>query len=119
RVHRGYIEVKLYILSIMAQHILKDNSIILVSAYYLPRPIPPRCHRFNYLALAKGSTIILKYILTAIRQFATFVAQSAKVAQLVEHNLAKVGVASSNLVFRSEGFLNRKPFFMHNDRAPK
>ncbi len=27
--------------------------------------------------------------------------QQAKVAQLVEHNLAKVGVASSNLVFRS------------------
>jgi hypothetical protein len=25
----------------------------------------------------------------------------AKVAQLVEHDLAKVGVASSNLVFRS------------------
>ena len=28
-------------------------------------------------------------------------AQKAKVAQLVEHDLAKVGVASSNLVFRS------------------
>ena len=28
--------------------------------------------------------------------------KQAKVAQLVEHNLAKVGVASSNLVFRSE-----------------
>ncbi len=28
----------------------------------------------------------------------------AEVAQLVEHNLAKVGVASSNLVFRSEKF---------------
>ena|GEM_PF-6867425 len=27
---------------------------------------------------------------------------NAKVAQLVEHNLAKVGVASSNLVFRSK-----------------
>ena len=27
--------------------------------------------------------------------------QNAKVAQLVEHDLAKVGVASSNLVFRS------------------
>ncbi len=26
----------------------------------------------------------------------------AKVAQLVEHDLAKVGVASSNLVFRSK-----------------
>ena len=27
----------------------------------------------------------------------------AKVAQLVEHNLAKVGVAGSNPVFRSKG----------------
>ncbi len=27
--------------------------------------------------------------------------KKAKIAQLVEHNLAKVGVASSNLVFRS------------------
>ena len=32
---------------------------------------------------------------------------SAEIAQLVEHNLAKVGVASSSLVFRSEnGRLN-------------
>jgi hypothetical protein len=32
----------------------------------------------------------------------TFAAHfQAKVAQLVEHHLAKVGVASSNLVFRS------------------
>jgi hypothetical protein len=37
--------------------------------------------------------------------------KQAKVAQLVEHDLAKVGVASSNLVFRSlkalviEGFV--------------
>ena len=29
---------------------------------------------------------------------------NAKVAQLVEHDLAKVGVASSNLVFRSKAF---------------
>ena len=27
----------------------------------------------------------------------------AEIAQLVEHNLAKVGVASSSLVFRSQG----------------
>ncbi len=31
------------------------------------------------------------------------VSKQAKVAQLVEHDLAKVGVASSNLVFRSQG----------------
>ena len=29
---------------------------------------------------------------------------NAEVAQLVEHNLAKVGVAGSNLVFRSQKF---------------
>ena len=30
---------------------------------------------------------------------------NAEIAQLVEHNLAKVGVASSSLVFRSRGQL--------------
>ena len=46
---------------------------------------------------------------------------NAEIAQLVEHNLAKVGVASSSLVFRSkkqrkpltdicEGFLLSPPF---------
>ena len=30
----------------------------------------------------------------------------AEIAQLVEHNLAKVGVASSSLVFRSNGCSN-------------
>ena len=35
----------------------------------------------------------------------------AKVAQLVEHDLAKVGVASSNLVFRSK-CLRKKAFIL-------
>ena len=36
---------------------------------------------------------------------------NAEIAQLVEHNLAKVGVASSSLVFRSsEGSSKRLPF---------
>ena len=35
----------------------------------------------------------------------------AKVAQLVEHDLAKVGVASSNLVFRSKPS-KREGFFL-------
>ena len=40
------------------------------------------------------------------------VLSDAEVAQLVEHNLAKVGVAGSNLVFRSENFLPlRRNFF--------
>ena len=38
---------------------------------------------------------------------------NAEIAQLVEHNLAKVGVASSSLVFRSsEGSLKRLPFLL-------
>ena len=37
---------------------------------------------------------------------------NAKVAQLVEHNLAKVGVASSNLVFRSEKLRTYGAFFV-------
>ena len=32
----------------------------------------------------------------------TFATANAEIAQLVEHNLAKVGVASSSLVFRSK-----------------
>ena len=32
----------------------------------------------------------------------------AEIAQLVEHNLAKVGVASSSLVFRSDGSDNAR-----------
>jgi hypothetical protein len=43
---------------------------------------------------------------------------NAKVAQLVEHDLAKVGVASSNLVFRSNPF-QKKGFIVKrfNDRS--
>ena len=38
---------------------------------------------------------------------------TAEIAQLVEHNLAKVGVASSSLVFRSKsnGWLNANHFY--------
>ena len=36
-----------------------------------------------------------------IRTFAIPNGKNAEIAQLVEHNLAKVGVASSSLVFRS------------------
>jgi hypothetical protein len=36
---------------------------------------------------------------------------NAKVAQLVEHDLAKVGVASSNLVFRSKPFLQKEGLY--------
>ncbi len=40
----------------------------------------------------------------------------AEIAQLVEHNLAKVGVASSSLVFRSRGPF-RRTFFVGQDCA--
>ena len=39
-----------------------------------------------------------KHVLNLPSRYTT---DQAKIAQLVEHNLAKVGVASSNLVFRS------------------
>ena len=42
---------------------------------------------------------------------AKVVCQYAKVAQLVEHDLAKVGVASSNLVFRSNPFHKEGIYF--------
>ena len=51
--------------------------------------------------------IILKFFskkfgsLKNIRTFAIPNGKNAEIAQLVEHNLAKVGVASSSLVFRS------------------
>src|SRR5690606_22348400 len=49
-----------------------------------------------------------KKLLTDILRITIFVPPSAKVAQLVEHNLAKVGVASSNLVFRSKEVVSKK-----------
>ena len=36
-----------------------------------------------------------------LKKMSTFASANAEIAQLVEHNLAKVGVASSSLVFRS------------------
>ena len=42
---------------------------------------------------------------------------NAKVAQLVEHDLAKVGVASSNLVFRSNPFRPKGFIFRFNTRS--
>ena len=40
-------------------------------------------------------------IFAGLRKISTFATANAEIAQLVEHNLAKVGVASSSLVFRS------------------
>ena len=49
-----------------------------------------------YLHHQNGKAVQSYYILV--------ITSNAKVAQLVEHDLAKVGVASSNLVFRSNPF---------------
>ena len=40
-----------------------------------------------------------------LRKISTFATANAEIAQLVEHNLAKVRVASSSLVFRSTFWL--------------
>ena len=45
--------------------------------------------------------------LTVDRPFLQYGVQFAGIAQLVEHNLAKVGVASSNLVSRSRHVVDR------------
>ena len=42
---------------------------------------------------------------------------NAEIAQLVEHNLAKVGVASSSLVFRSRTGHLRMTFVMRNNQT--
>ena len=47
-----------------------------------------------------------------IRTFAIPNGKNAEIAQLVEHNLAKVGVASSSLVFRSKTGHLRMTFVM-------
>ena len=50
--------------------------------------------------LAHGN-IFSQKCFASLRKSATFALANAEIAQLVEHNLAKVGVASSSLVFRS------------------
>jgi hypothetical protein len=58
---------------------------------------------FSHLRLfAKTFEIFLALALDNIRTSRIFVSSNARVAQLVEHDLAKVGVASSNLVSRSK-----------------
>ena len=43
----------------------------------------------------------VSYLFADLWKMSTFATANAEIAQLVEHNLAKVGVASSSLVFRS------------------
>ena len=49
----------------------------------------------------------------AIRKVVEKLISTAEIAQLVEHNLAKVGVASSSLVFRSKWKRQLQAVFFH------
>ena len=51
-----------------------------------------------------------------MRTFASALEKQAEIAQLVEHNLAKVRVASSSLVFRSKTGHLRMTFIMRITR---
>ena len=57
------------------------------------------------------------FLLAGNAFLAIFALPNAKVAQLVEHDLAKVGVASSNLVFRSNPF-QKKGFIVRRFKYP-
>ena len=52
-----------------------------------------------------------------MRTFAIPFGKYAEVAQLVEHNLAKVGVASSSLVFRSKRVSRNADFTFANNQT--
>ena len=61
-----------------------------------------------------------KKIFADLKIFRTFAIpneKTAEIAQLVEHNLAKVGVASSSLVFRSKTGHLRMTFIMENNQT--
>ena len=47
----------------------------------------------------------VRRMFAGLRKISTFATANAEIAQLVEHNLAKVRVASSSLVFRSTFWL--------------
>ena len=56
------------------------------------------CEFESHLLHSKKRTARFFFLCTLLR---CFFFKTAEIAQLVEHNLAKVGVASSSLVFRS------------------
>ena len=53
---------------------------------------------------------------TAFREMRLVFKVDAVIAQLVEHDLAKVGVASSSLVYRSVSCINAKENHSHKPR---
>ena len=65
--------------------------------------MPSSKHKF-ILKISAKPYICSTQALMLIHQGFVISINYAKVAQLVEHDLAKVGVASSNLVFRSKAF---------------
>ncbi len=57
-------------------------------------------------------------LIFAIRKISLVLFHNAKVAHLVEHDLAKVGVAGSSPVFRSKLIPIRRDFFSTSGNAP-
>ena len=68
----------------MSKNLIKSCSLPIVKAHFL----------FKNLVVKK-KVVPLHRIWEQVQKY------NAEIAQLVEHNLAKVGVASSSLVFRS------------------
>ena len=74
-----------------------------------------RCNFYSKKVLLNGKKFVLLHPLSKnnsvcflrVQESLEIVKSDAEIAQLVEHDLAKVGVASSSLVFRSKGL--RKP----------
>ena len=66
---------------------------IVIPKYFYPQPDCPNFKNFKNVVKKFGNKKLMPIFAVPI----------AEIAQLVEHDLAKVGVASSSLVFRSKG----------------
>ena len=65
----------------------------------------------HFFAKIFGHVKKKQYLCTRFREGSSVLTKNAAIAQLVEHNLAKVGVASSSLVFRSKNLRQRLAVF--------
>ena len=63
---------------------------------------PPKMHFFKKNVNFSQKSLEVKKNCVPLQSQTTRTGSNAEIAQLVEHNLAKVGVASSSLVFRSK-----------------
>ena len=66
---------------------------------------------YEVLSILNKKVLYLFADLWKMSTFASANAKTAEIAQLVEHNLAKVGVASSSLVFRSHTRCAKRKFY--------